>query len=170
MSRSIALAVTLALLLACASKGPSTTSSTPPARQPAPLAAGNLTTNEQQVVTQEQGIIRIRSADPNVIYVPIYDPIVIYVASPTPIVSYYPPYPCYWCPSAAFGMGMMMGFDWYYHDIYYEDDYDGVSGVMTFVVNQQGKVFQKGLGPKSSAIAEAMTRYDPDASWTEVTE
>jgi len=42
----------------------------------------------------------------------------------------------------------------------------GSSGVMTFVVNQQGKVFQKNLGAKTAAIAEAMTRYDPDASWT----
>ncbi len=46
----------------------------------------------------------------------------------------------------------------------------GVSGVMTFVVNQQGKVFQKNLGPKTAEIAAAMSRYDPDASWTEVAE
>jgi hypothetical protein len=46
----------------------------------------------------------------------------------------------------------------------------GISGVMTFVVNQQGKVFQKNLGPKTSAIAASITRYDPDASWTEVVE
>ena len=46
----------------------------------------------------------------------------------------------------------------------------GVSGVMTFVVNQQGEVFQKNLGPKTSAIAAALTRYDPDASWAEITE
>ncbi len=46
----------------------------------------------------------------------------------------------------------------------------GQSGVMSFVVNQQGKVFQKNLGPKTAAIAQAMTRYDPDASWTEVAE
>lgn len=46
----------------------------------------------------------------------------------------------------------------------------GVSGVMTFLVNQQGKVYQKDLGPKTSAIAAALTRYDPDASWTEVRE
>jgi len=38
------------------------------------------------------------------------------------------------------------------------------------VVNQQGKVFQKNLGPKTAAIARAMTHYDPDASWTEVTD
>ena len=44
----------------------------------------------------------------------------------------------------------------------------GASGVMSFVVNQQGKVFQKNLGPKTSAIAAAMTRYDPDTSWTAV--
>ena len=46
----------------------------------------------------------------------------------------------------------------------------GISGVMTFVVNQQGKVFQKNLGSQTSAIAAAITRYDPDASWTEVVE
>ena len=46
----------------------------------------------------------------------------------------------------------------------------GASGVMSFLVNQQGKVFQKNLGPKTSSIAAAVTRYDPDASWTEVTE
>ena len=42
----------------------------------------------------------------------------------------------------------------------------GNSGVMTFVVNQQGKVYQKNLGPKTSAVAESMTTYDPDDSWT----
>ena len=46
----------------------------------------------------------------------------------------------------------------------------GVSGVMTFVVNQQGKVYQKNLGPKTAEIAAAISRYDPDASWTEVAE
>jgi hypothetical protein len=46
----------------------------------------------------------------------------------------------------------------------------GESGVMTFVVNQQGTVFQKDLGPKTAAIAQAMTRYDPDASWTSVSD
>ena len=69
------------------------------------LAAGNLKTNAQQKVTQEAGIIRIESADPEVIYVPIYDATVIYVASPVQIVTYYPPYPCYWCPTAVYGTG-----------------------------------------------------------------
>ena len=42
----------------------------------------------------------------------------------------------------------------------------GNSGVMTFVVNQQGKVYQKNLGPKTASIASGMTTYDPDKSWT----
>lgn len=42
------------------------------------------------------------------------------------------------------------------------------SGVMTFVVNHDGAVFQKDLGPRTAAIAEAMTSYDPDRSWTKV--
>ncbi len=44
----------------------------------------------------------------------------------------------------------------------------GNSGVMTFIVNQQGKVYQKNLGPKTARLAETMTRYDPDSSWSQV--
>jgi hypothetical protein len=40
------------------------------------------------------------------------------------------------------------------------------TGVMTFIVNQQGKVYQKNLGPKTGSIAAAMTTYDPDTTWT----
>jgi hypothetical protein len=46
----------------------------------------------------------------------------------------------------------------------------GQSGVMSFVVNQQGQVFQKDLGPRTAAIAGAITRYDPDAGWTPVSD
>ena len=42
----------------------------------------------------------------------------------------------------------------------------GNTGVMTFVVNQQGKVYQKNLGPKTAKIARAITTYDPDDTWT----
>src|ERR1035441_9783495 len=42
----------------------------------------------------------------------------------------------------------------------------GNSGVMTFVVNQRGKVYQKNLGPKTVSIAAAMTTYNPDTTWT----
>ncbi len=41
----------------------------------------------------------------------------------------------------------------------------GNTGVMTFIVNQQGKVFQKNLGPKTAKIAGSLTTYDPDDSW-----
>ncbi len=41
----------------------------------------------------------------------------------------------------------------------------GDSGVMTFIVNQQGCVFQKDLGPKTGKLVAKMKAYDPDASW-----
>jgi len=40
------------------------------------------------------------------------------------------------------------------------------TGVMTFIVNQQGKVYQKNLGPKTAKLAKAMTTYNPDGTWT----
>jgi Protein of unknown function (DUF2950) len=40
-----------------------------------------------------------------------------------------------------------------------------VSGIMTFIVNQDGAVREKDLGPDSDAAARAMTLYNPDASW-----
>ena len=39
------------------------------------------------------------------------------------------------------------------------------SGVMTFIVNQQGRVYEKNLGPQTAKLASAMTEYDPDATW-----
>jgi hypothetical protein len=41
----------------------------------------------------------------------------------------------------------------------------GVSGIMTFMVNQLGIVYEKNLGPKTEEIAKAITRYDPDKTW-----
>jgi hypothetical protein len=46
----------------------------------------------------------------------------------------------------------------------------GSSGVMTFIVNQQGRVYQKNLGPKTTKLAAAITEYDPDPSWKLVEE
>jgi len=42
----------------------------------------------------------------------------------------------------------------------------GNTGIMTFIVNQQGGVYQANLGPDSAARAASMTAYNPDASWT----
>jgi hypothetical protein len=39
------------------------------------------------------------------------------------------------------------------------------SGVMSFVVNQQGLVFQKDLGPDTARVAAGIQAYDPDTSW-----
>ncbi len=39
------------------------------------------------------------------------------------------------------------------------------SGVMTFIVDRQGKVYQKDLGPETATIAKSMTAFDPDPSW-----
>ncbi len=41
----------------------------------------------------------------------------------------------------------------------------GQTGIMTFIVNQRGRVYQKDLGARTGAIAAAMTEYDPDPSW-----
>ncbi len=41
----------------------------------------------------------------------------------------------------------------------------GNSGIMTFIINQQGKVYQKDLGPDTEPLAQKMKIYDPDPSW-----
>jgi hypothetical protein len=40
-----------------------------------------------------------------------------------------------------------------------------VTGVMTFIVNQDGVVREKNLGPGTDATARKMTTYNPDSSW-----
>jgi hypothetical protein len=44
----------------------------------------------------------------------------------------------------------------------------GASGIMTFIVNRDGIVFQKDLGPKTAALAAAMRLFNPDLSWARV--
>jgi hypothetical protein len=41
----------------------------------------------------------------------------------------------------------------------------GASGIMSFLVNQDGAVFQKDLGKDSAALARRMSAFDPDESW-----
>ena len=41
----------------------------------------------------------------------------------------------------------------------------GSSGVMTFIVNQDGVVFQKDLGEETATIVESIQSFDPDSSW-----
>lgn len=46
----------------------------------------------------------------------------------------------------------------------------GASGIMTFVVNQNGKVYQKDLGEDTAKLAREMTEFNPDESWTITTD
>jgi hypothetical protein len=39
------------------------------------------------------------------------------------------------------------------------------SGVMTFIVDKSGTIYEKDLGPNTTKLAEAMTAYDPDSTW-----
>jgi Protein of unknown function (DUF2950) len=49
--------------------------------------------------------------------------------------------------------------------IAYPDSY-GKSGVMTFIISHQGKLYQKDLGPETPKLAREITAYNPDSSWT----
>jgi DUF2950 family protein len=43
----------------------------------------------------------------------------------------------------------------------------GVSGIMTFMVNQQGVIYEKDLGKDTPSPVTAITKFDPDKSWDE---
>jgi hypothetical protein len=42
----------------------------------------------------------------------------------------------------------------------------GNTGIMTFIVNHQGKVYQKDLGPGTTDVVSQMDTYNPDDTWT----
>lgn len=42
----------------------------------------------------------------------------------------------------------------------------GDTGIHTFIVNQDGQVFEKDFGPRTANLTPPVTRYDPDSSWT----
>ena len=42
----------------------------------------------------------------------------------------------------------------------------GESGIMTFIVNQQGRVYQRDLGAKTDKLAAATKVYDPEPGWS----
>jgi hypothetical protein len=69
------------------------------------IAAGNLTNTPQQQVVQEETVIRIVPAQPDVIYVPQYDPDVVYVQ----------PYSRDFGPLLTFGTGFAVG-SWLNYD------------------------------------------------------
>jgi hypothetical protein len=93
--------------------------------------AGNLKTDEKQVVEVDETVIKIVQADPQVIYVPQYEPTTVIVQQSTPYYpTYYPtPYPVYYYPyppgyayASGFFWGAAVGaaFDWHgggIHDV-----------------------------------------------------
>jgi hypothetical protein len=44
----------------------------------------------------------------------------------------------------------------------------GASGIMSFMVNQNGSAFQRDLGPNTGAIAAGMKLFDPDLNWDRI--
>jgi hypothetical protein len=44
----------------------------------------------------------------------------------------------------------------------------GVSGVMTFIVNHDGVVYQKDLGARTAVMARAIKAFDPDSTWKKI--
>ncbi len=96
--------------------------------------AGNLTSDEKRVVTTEKTTeketIILRSADPEVVYVPSYNPTtVVYATAPGAPPPYYysAPYPYYYSPAATFFTGAVFGtalgyaLSWNDNDIYRGD-------------------------------------------------
>jgi hypothetical protein len=71
--------------------------------------AGNLKSDDKQIVVQEKEVIKIVPADPEVIYVPQYQPSTVVVAQAPPPVYYPTPYPVYYYPYAP-GAAMATGF------------------------------------------------------------
>jgi hypothetical protein len=76
--------------------------------------AGNLKSDDKQIVVQENNVIQIVPADPQVIYIPQYQPqtVVVYQPAPPPPVYYPTPYPVYYYPyppGAAFATGFFFG-------------------------------------------------------------
>lgn len=105
------------------------------------ILAGNLQTDEHQVVSIEDGAIEITPVDPEVIYVPYYEPERVVVYQPYPVYHYYPrPYPVYYYPypvghhfSSGFFWGITTAFtiSWHSHHLnvhhwnYYSHPYYG---------------------------------------------
>jgi hypothetical protein len=79
-------------------------------------ASGNLQTTKEQTVIVEEKIIKIESANPQVVYVPTYNPSVVYGAWPYPAYPPYSYYPPGYVASSMmwFGAGMAMGAAWGY--------------------------------------------------------
>jgi len=97
------------------------------------LAAGNLASDDQQQVTQNDGLIEIAPANPEVIYIPYYEPASVVVVQPRPVIHYYTSaYPLYYYPypygysfHASYFWGVTTAFSigWHSHVLHVYDHY-----------------------------------------------
>jgi hypothetical protein len=60
---------------------------------------------------------------------------------------------------------MILGFALVAYPAHYKN-----SGIMTFIVNQEGIIYEKNLGKNTESIAKEMTIFDPDSTWKKVKE
>ena len=75
-------------------------------------AAGNLKSDERQIVSNEDGVIEIEPVNEDVIYVPYYEPERVVVYQPRPVYYYYPrAYPLYYYPYP-YGHSFTSGYFW----------------------------------------------------------
>jgi hypothetical protein len=99
-------------------------------------AAGNLKSDEYQLVTQENSSIQITPVEEDVIYVPYYEPEQVIVYQPRPVYYYYPrtypvyyyPYPRYYDFHDSFFWGVTTAFSigWHHHHLsVYHHSYHG---------------------------------------------
>ena len=98
-------------------------------------AAGNLASDERQVVAVEDDVITITPADPEVIYVPYYDPYEVTVYQPRRVYYYYPTaYPVYYYPYSYghrfydyygfWGVSSIFALSWDHHYVSHYYHYD----------------------------------------------
>lgn len=130
-------------------------------------AAGNLSSDDVQTVTESDGVIEIAPADPAVVYIPYYEPERVVVYQPVRAYDYYPyGYPVYYYPYPVgyrFGLGFFWGvtsafsIGWhthnlhvyhqtyighpYYHSTYYAPYYNRRNVYVTVNVNNDRNVW-----------------------------
>ncbi|HET7609055.1 MAG TPA: DUF3300 domain-containing protein, partial [Gammaproteobacteria bacterium] len=96
-------------------------------------AAGNLRSDERQIVAREDDAIEIKPANPQVIYVPYYEPEQVVVYQPAPVYYYYPvAYPVYYYPYPAhhhfhtgffWGVNTWFSIGWHSHYLHVYDPF-----------------------------------------------
>lgn len=127
------------------------------------VASDILKTTEQVVVASENDNVVIRSADPEVIYVPqyepqiLYDPEYVYAGNP---IYYSDPYPSYWYPNAGFWAGAVLGaafwalVDW--------NDWGTWGGDVDFNVEHHGDRINIDFGDRTGIIDRDNINIDRD--------